>query len=124
MPAFLKLHGTENSGTRHQPTGGLPPLPDVNFEKLAAPRFFGKRFTGAHHKPSRNSIKLVGCQQKQITSIHIPTFLRACRALTALGLCCQPVKNIVDSEAKTGQHEAIVIEHIDLFIQTTFNYFF
>src|SRR6056297_656628 len=29
-----------------QPTRGLSPLPDVHFEKLAAPRFLGKDFKG------------------------------------------------------------------------------
>ena len=55
----------------------------------------------------------MGFEEKQFTRIPLDKPLRACRALTALGLCCQPISFQFDPEAKTGQHEAIVIFFYD-----------
>jgi hypothetical protein len=55
-------------------------------KKLAAPRFLGKNVKEANQKPSRKPIELVGFEEKHITRTHTSTFLRACRALTALQL--------------------------------------
>jgi hypothetical protein len=56
------------------------------WKKLTAPHVLGKGFREANYKPSPNPIELVGFEEKHITRTHTSTFLRACRALTALQL--------------------------------------
>jgi hypothetical protein len=46
----------------------------------------GKNVKEANQKPSRKPIELVGFEEKHITRTYTSTFLRACRALTALQL--------------------------------------
>src|SRR6056297_1266243 len=89
-----------NSGTRPSQREACQGYWEIFLKRLTATGFLGKRFTGANQKPSRNPIKLVGFEEKQFTRTHTSKFLRACRALTALRLCCRAIHLNVGKNAE------------------------
>jgi len=86
VTTFLDNLDAQNSGTQPSQREACHCCWKLILKKLTAPRFLGNRLTGANHKPSQNPIKWVGFLKKQFTRTHTSTFLRACRALTALQL--------------------------------------
>jgi hypothetical protein len=84
VPTFLQDLVASNSGTQFRQRKACHRYWKHILKKLMAPRILGKHLNEADHKPGPNPIKWVGLQEKQTPRTLTSTFLRACRALTAL----------------------------------------